>query len=738
MLRIRYIVKGQVQGVGFRPFVYKLATGLEVGGFVRNNEWGVEIEIEGEEKKVIEFENLFFENLPPLARVDEFSKKRVKPLSSERFSILESVRDFNYKAALIPPDIRVCSDCLKDIFVSLSRYDKYFSTNCTNCGPRYSIIKTVPYDRKNTSMNRFKMCDECQKEYDNPLSRRYHAQPISCKNCGPVLSWKDMGSRAWNDFKENDFKIIAEKIKDGEIGAVKGIGGFHIVCDATNTQTIEKLRKYKNRPTKPFAIMCKNLKQIKSFAKVTKKEEEFLESKEAPIVLLKTGDNPNSTISYLSIAPAIDRIGCMLPYTPFHFLLFEFLENPIVATSANLSGEPIITDANEIEEKLPFLDFIVDFDRDIVNAVDDSVIQVVNDDIMILRLARGYAPKVLKLPKKTEKNILAVGANQKSTISLAFENNLILSPYIADLDSIKSMDYFKRTIKTFERFYDFKPDMIVYDKHPNYESSKFAKKLKTQNSKLKTVAVQHHLAHLFSVKAEYGLTGSDFTGFVFDGTGLGDDGILWGGEVFVKEKRKYFFKPIKLIGGEKAIKECYRVALSMLFERYTLDEILDFDLKYKNISMLYQMWQKDINSPKSSSVGRLFDGVASLSGLCDVQTYEGEAGLLSESKVSGDILDIKESFDFVIKDGLIDIKWDFFDKNLVKRFYATLVSVMIDIATKEDLPVLLSGGVFQNKTLTEFVLREFKKKNITCYYNKNIPVNDSGVSVGQIWNILDI
>jgi hydrogenase maturation protein HypF len=319
----------------------------------------------------------------------------------------------------------------------------------------------------------------------------------------------------------------------------------------------------------------------------------------------------------------------MLPYTPLHFLLFEHLDTPIVATSANLSGEPIITDVKELEEKLPFLEFVVDFNRDIVNAIDDSVVQVVDDDIQILRLARGYAPKVLKLPKKIDKNILAVGANQKSTISIAFEDNLILSPYIADLDSIKSFSYFERTIETFKRFYDFSPDVVVCDKHPNYESTKWAKSFSP-------IMIQHHKAHLASVKAEFRLSGDEYVGFIFDGTGLGSDDTLWGGEVFVDGERKYHFKPIKLIGGEKAIKEPYRVALSLLFEKYSLEEVLEFNLPYKNIPLLYQTWKKELNTPKSSSVGRLFDGVASLAKLCDFQSYEGEAGLLTEWKMKNE------------------------------------------------------------------------------------------------------
>ena len=352
---------------------------------------------------------------------------------------------------------------------------------------------------------------------------------------------------------------------------------------------------------------------------------------------------------------------------------------------------------------------------------------------------------MLKLPKETNKNILAFGANQKSTISIAFEDNLILSPYIADLDSLKSIDYFKRTINTFKRFYDFKPDILVTDLHPNYESSKVALQLsKGQRAKSKEhLKVQHHIAHLNAVKAEYALSPKlKALSFIFDGTGLGKDNTLWGGEIFIGNKRAYYFKPIKLIGGEKAIKEPKRVALSLLFEKFSLEEVLNLDLptikafSKSEIKTLYLMWQKGLNAPLSSSVGRLFDGVASLSGVCQEQSYEGEAGLLTELKIKNEKLKISKSFKYSIENGIISIEWDFFDRDLVARFYATLSKITLDLAKKEQLPVLLSGGVFQNKTLLEFISQELEIANIEYYYNKTIPINDSGISVGQIWSVL--
>jgi hydrogenase maturation protein HypF len=422
----------------------------------------------------------------------------------------------------------------------------------------------------------------------------------------------------------------------------------------------------------------------------------------------------------------------MLPYTAFYHLLFNHLEKPIIATSANLGGEPIITTKEDIENKLPFIDFVVDYDRDIVNAIDDSVVQIVNNDILTMRLSRGYAPKEIKLPFKIDKKILALGANQKSSIALAFEDKIILSPYIGDLDNIKSIDFLLRTIDTFKRFYDFEPDIIICDKHNGYESTKLAN---TFNKPV--VQVQHHLAHLYSVKAQHNLSG-DFVSFIFDGTGLGDDGTLWGGEVFVNDKRKYYFKPIKLLGGEKAIKEPKRVALSLLFEKYILDDLLQLDLptikafSKSEIKTLYTLWQKDLNCIASSSVGRLFDAVASFSGVCQIQTYEGEAGLLTEQNLK--IIDV--GFKYIITDGIIDIKFDFFDENIISKFYVTLVNIIVDISLKEKLPVILSGGVWQNKTLLELVCKTLDKQSVKYYYNTTIPINDSNISLGQLYQYL--
>jgi len=739
MIRNKILLKGKVQGVGFRPFVYKLALNLNLQGFIRNDINGVEIQIQGEQKQLDKFYELLLNTLPPLASISNMQKSIIDICYKGQFEIIHSINNKSshspLKTVTVNPDTAICFECKKELYKINNKYNNYFGTNCTNCGPRYSIIQTVPYDRINTTLSEFILCKSCKGDYENPLNRRYHAQATICKSCGPQLELTIKNEKLKIN-NQNIYENISEFINQGYIGAIKSIGGFHLVCSSTNSKVIQKLREYKNRPSKPFALMCSSLEQINSFANINKKEEELLKSKEAPIVILNK--KQNLKISDL-VAPNITKIACMLPYTALHCLLFNYHKNPIIATSANLNGEPIITTKEDIISKLPFVDFIVNYNRDIANAIDDSVVQVVNNKILTMRLSRGYAPKEIQLPFKLDKKILALGAMQKNTISIAFDNKIITSPYIGDLDSIKSMEFFYKTINTFKRFYDFSPDIIICDKHPNYESTKYAKQLKMKNEKLKIVQVQHHLAHIYSVKAEYNLKGT-YLGFAFDGTGYGDDKTLWGGEIFVGDNRKYHFKPIKLLGASKAIKEPKRVALSMLFDKYSFDEILNLDLELikqftnNELKVLHQSYIKNLNCPLSSSVGRLFDAIASFANICHNQSYEGEAGLLCEMAYNKNI---KDSFEYEIKNNIINIKYDFFDTQIVSKFINTLVKIIVNISIKERLDVILSGGVFQNKILLELLIKELSNKNIKYYYNQETAINDSGISLGQIWKYLN-
>ena len=728
MIRYEYNFFGIVQGVGFRPFIYKIATQSNLTGFVFNHSNGVTAQIQGSIADIKKFDKLLYEDLPPLAKIDNYKKIKIDILNldySNDFQI-KKTKNNKEKTILVSPDIKICDDCLYDI-KNNEKYKNYFATNCTNCGPRYSIVNTVPYDRSNTSMNNFTMCVSCENDYNNPKNRRYHAQPISCNNCGPKLSLYDKEKKLTSD-QTLIYKKSAKYIKDGKILAIKGIGGFHIFCDASNKVVAQRLREYKNRPTKPFAIMCKNINQIKKFANIRNKELEILNSKESPVVILKKKLVNNKLFTSL-IAPNINKIGCMLPYTALHHLLFEHLKNPVIATSANLSGEPIVTKKEHIREKLDFVDYILDYNREIINAVDDSVVQIVNDEVEILRLARGYTPKVIKTNNEIKNKILAVGAHQKNSIALAFGDKIILSPYIGDLNTLASMDFFYKTIETFQRFYDFEADVILCDKHPAYETTKWAKK---QHKPI--YQIQHHLAHIYSVKAEHNLL-NKYLGFSFDGTGYGEDKTLWGGEIFIGNKRKYYFKPIKLIGGLKAVKEPRRVALSLLFDKYSLNEVLDFDLDTvkqfdKNeIILLYNIWQNNINSPLSSSVGRLFDAVASLSNICHFQTYEGEAGFLCEMSYEKNC---KDSFLFNINKDIINIEFDLFDKFIVTKFINTLVNIVIYLSKKENNEVIFSGGVFQNKVLLELICQQMDQNKIKYYYNIVTSINDGGIALGQI------
>jgi hydrogenase maturation protein HypF len=707
-----------------------------LSGFVYNSSVGVILELEGKVKDIELFDERFLDELPPLAHVDSFEKHPIALENSQDFQIIQTSSN-DLKTTLISPDIKVCDQCLEDIKTT-SKYQNYFATNCTNCGPRYSIINTVPYDRKNTSMQKFHMCDSCQKEYNDPTNRRYHAQPISCNDCGPTLTiYQNKTPRT----STNPYQAIASFIKEGKILAIKGIGGFHIVCDANNDNTIQALREYKTRPSKPFALMCKDLDQVQQIATTNTVEEKLLSSKEAPIVIL---DKKKTDIISDLVAPNIYKIGCMLPYSPLHYLLFEYLETPLIATSANLGGMPIIKEKEKIEQYLPFIDIVIDFNRDIINAVDDSIIQVIDTKPSVLRLARGYAPKVIKLPFTIDQKILAVGANSKSTIALAFEDTMILSPYIGNLDHIESFEYFIRTIETFKRFYNFEPDIIVHDMHPNYETTKWAK---TQNTKL--VEVQHHLAHIYALKAEYNLQNQSYIGFSFDGTGYGLDKTLWGGEIFINDKRIYSFHPISLLGGAKAIKEPRRVALATLFENYSLDELKQIQLPTleafsdSELQLLYQSYTKKINTYTTSSVGRLFDAIASFAGLIQTISYEGESGLLIEANYDPSI---SKSFEYSIENEIIKIDFvEYIIQNnttpvqLCSMLLNTLANIVIDISKSYDVPVLLSGGVFQNKTLLNIILPQLNENQKKYYLPHTIPTNDSGISLGQLYKtILEI
>ena len=736
-------ITGVVQGVGFRPFIYQLAQRYKLNGFTLNDTAGVSVEVEGEEGNIEAFMKALKSELPPLSRIDTLLSEESEYVGYTGFEILESETQ-NNKSALVSPDIAICENCLNEMQDPKDRRYNYPFINCTDCGPRYSILETLPYDRPNTSMRFFTMCEACHTEYIDPLNRRFHAQPISCHDCGPTLQLLDTSHKVLAE-RKNAITLTAQLIRKGNIVAVKGLGGFHLICDATNSKAVETLRKRKQRPVKPFAVMFPDIKSIRVSAQISAEEAELIISKEKPILLVPK--RLHSMISDL-VAPQTDRIGVFLPYTPLHHLLLKELTVPIVATSANRSDEPIIRNSAEIIEKLgTVVDWVLDHDRDIINANDDSVVQMAGSEKITLRMARGYAPKSIKLPFKSKKKILAVGANQKNSITLIFDDVLIVSPHIGDLNSLEAFEYFERTLESFKRFYDFEPEVIVCDKHPENMTTKWAKEMKIKDPNIEIIEVQHHYAHLLAGMAEFQLD-EKVLGFAFDGTGYGDDGSIWGGEVMVADNQHYerlfSLALFRLLGGDKAIKEPRRVALSLLFETYTLDEIYGLKLALikqfsrEEIDLLYGAWKKGINAPLTSSMGRLFDAVASLADIVHISSFEGESGLIMEGYVDKSVT---ESFSFEINNGLIKLDKMIEEiivmgdkRMMVSMFFNTLIEIIFKIAKKyPELPLLFSGGVFQNRVLVEKIIKRCKIENRHCYFQNETAINDGGISLGQAW-----
>jgi len=736
-------IEGTVQGVGFRPFVYQLASRYDLKGSVLNGTQGVLIILNTTPELLNRFLQTVQQELPPLASIDTIQTTKIDTEIFDDFQILTTEEE-GEKTVRIPPDVSICSACEKELFDPMNRRYGYPFITCTNCGVRYSIIYNLPYDRVNTSMKFFQMCKACESEYTNPMDRRYHAQPIGCHECGPKLELIDYVGRV-PLIPTNEIDKTVELLLDGNIVAVKGVGGYHLMCDATNEEAIAKLRERKHRPAKPFAVMVRDMDMAKKFAEINEMEEVLLTSKERPIVLLQSKGNHEGLP--LQVAPNISRIGLFLPYTPLHLLILDKLNRPLVATSANVTDEPICTNVEDLKKLQGVYDYVLEHDREIVNGCDDSVVMVVKEQQVILRRARGYAPVSIKLPFALQKSVLALGANQKSTIAIGFDNQVILSPHIGDLDSIGSVEYYKKNIETLERMYDFKPQVIAHDKHPNYESTKYANELLLQRaqepnnqSETELVEVQHHYAHILGVMAEKQITGKVF-GVAFDGTGYGADGKLWGGEFMVCDYEGYervsHLNYFKLLGGVKAIKEPKRMALSLLFDTFG-----DEALKLKNpttkaftpteLKTQYLMWQKSLNAPICSSVGRLFDAVASLTGICQVMSFEGESGMRMEEYYNSSI---KGYYPFIIKDNEIDIlpmiREIIVEEDsyiAISKFFNTLVEIIYSIYKEYNLPLVLSGGVFQNRVLLALILEKIP----TAIISNQIPPNDGGVALGQV------
>lgn len=776
---IRYHIKiiGIVQGVGFRPFVYNLANSLALNGCVSNISDGVIIEIEGVQKSLEVFLSSLKTQPPPLSKIKEINFTVEEPVGYAGFTILQSIKG-EEKDAYFSPDISICHDCARELYDKKDQRYLYPFINCTNCGPRFTITKGVPYDRINTTMERFQMCDMCIGEYADPNNRRYHAQPISCFNCGPELSLTDnKGNRIFNG---NEIGSVRNLLLDGRIIAMKGIGGYHLVCDAKNEKALRKLRRRKLRDEKPFALMVRDTSVAAKYCKVDESEKKLLESFQKPIVLLKkrsTDGLPDI------IATGNPCLGIMLPYTPMHMLLFKDVseskgENKLevlVMTSGNISNEPIcFKDEDALDNLSDIADYFLINNREIHIRTDDSVTRSFLGKEYIIRRSRGYVPDPITfglsifnhLKERHTSNlpsVLACGGELKSTFCISRGDEFFISHHIGDLENTETMRSFEEGIKHFKQIFHINYEIIAYDMHPEYLATKYA--LEAGIAKL--MPVQHHHAHIASCAAENNLNG-DIIGVAFDGTGYGEDGHLWGGEFFsgnyTNYKREGHLKYVAMPGGEKAIREPWRMALSYLYS-YSSDEGLDLssdlifgtkleefdflrEVDSEKTSMIIQMLEKKINSPLTSSIGRLFDAVSALIGVRSTISYEGQAAIDLEhiadkecieqygynlsAKNEGFIVCVKSIFEGIIKDILIGTP-----KGIISaKFHETVASIILDgcsvIRDKTALArVALSGGVFQNLTLLEKSLTKLKKGGFEVFIHSKVPTNDGGISFGQ-------
>ncbi len=743
--RVKIIIRGVVQGVGFRPFIYKLALHSKINGFIYNSSHGVFIEAEAELNVINNFISRIEKEKPPMAFISGMEFLYLDPVGYKKFEIRESKSEVT-TTTIISPDIAICGDCLNEMNDPSNHRYKYPFINCTNCGPRFSIIESLPYDRPNTTMKNFTMCDKCRAEYENPLNRRFHAQPIACHDCGPHIELCDSFGTIIAS-KNEVVEQTVQKIIAGKIIALKGLGGFQFLVDALNEDGVNLLRKRKNRDEKPFALMFPSIEDVKKVCNVSAAEERLLLSPESPIVLLKRRVNNQSIAN--SVAPDNPYLGVMLPYTPLHYLLLQQLGSPVVATSGNISDEPMCIDENEAVETLGNIaDYFLMHNRPISRQVDDSIVRIVLDKEMVLRRARGYAPFPVQISNSDEKIILAVGGHLKNSIALKVGENVFVSQYIGDLSTESSFKSFQKVISDFKNLYNIEADTVVHDEHPEYLSTKYAKSLESN-----ITSVQHHYAHVASCRAENQIERSAL-GVSWDGTGYGSDGTIWGGEFFISDENSYShcaqLKQFRLSGGEKAIKESRRAALGVLYEIYG-DEIFNKDFNFyqdtfKNdeLNIIQKMFERNINSPVTSSAGRLFDAVSSLLGISHNSNYEGQSAMKLEFAV-----DITEHghYPFSIKENkIIEIDWSEIIQALLNdkkknvdiskiaaRFHNSLSQIILiisEIVDKEK--VLLSGGCFQNKYLTEQTAKLLTEKKHKVYLNQRVPPNDGGIALGQI------
>ena len=729
-------ISGRVQGVGFRPFVYRLAHRHGITGWVRNANGAVEIHAEGQPAQLQRFSDALLNDAPPLSAPARLSSEHCLPEAALAFSILDS-QSRNAADIHVPADGFVCADCLAELHDPANRRHRYPFINCTQCGPRYTLITALPYDRPNTAMHDFTLCPDCRQEYENPLDRRFHAEPIACPVCGPHLQFVS-GDKA-TDGDEAALAAAVAALKSGKIVAVKGVGGYHLMCDAANDDAVAALRARKSRPAKPLAVMFRNPDTLRRAVQMTPERVDFVASAQRPIVLLP--EQAESGLSDL-IAPGLAEIGCLLPYSPLHDLLLADFGGPLVATSGNLSGEPVLTDNMEVQTRLAHLaDAFLHHDRPIVRPADDPVYRLIAGTPRPLRLGRGNAPLELGLAVPLPEPVLALGSHMKNTLCLAWGSRAVISPHIGELGTARSQDTLAQVASDLQNLYQVRATRLIVDRHPGYGTRRFARA-----GGLPVFEVWHHHAHASALAWEFPDV-ADWIVFAWDGVGLGEDGTLWGGEAFTGAPARWqhaaSFRPFRLPGGDKAGHEPWRAAAALLWETGQPAPFAP--------EPLHQAWSARLNSPASSAVGRLFDAAAALCGVCTHASFEGEAPMRLEAAAAastGDAVELPLARDPL---GLWRTDWAPLLPMLgdtarlpaerAARFHLSLAQALVEQAkqlrTQTGIrSVGLTGGVFQNRVLAETAIGLLERAGFSTHLPQRVPVNDAGLSFGQVIEFL--
>jgi hydrogenase maturation protein HypF len=756
MERRAITVYGIVQGVGFRPFVYGVASHLGLRGFVRNQTSSVLIEVEGESRSLDSFLAEITNKVPPLARIDRVSWERRMPQGEARFRIESSTAD-EPSQILICPDVATCRECLAELFDPADRRYRYPFLNCTHCGPRLTIITGAPYDRARTTMAAFVMCAACRAEYEDPANRRFHAQPTACPRCGPRLDVRGSRGEPIATAAGDPLAHFVTEIRAGKIGALKGLGGYHLACDARSESTVAELRRRKHRDEKPFAIMVRDLAAVEALCEVGAGERRLLESSRRPIVLLRKRCGAGVAEA---VAPRNPYLGVMLPYTPLHHLLFDAMGSiPLVMTSGNRSDEPIAYEDRDALERLAGIaDVFLVHNRPIHVRCDDSVTRLVDGLESPLRRSRGDAPQPIRLPRPCARPTLAVGGQFKGTFALGRGPHAVLSHHLGDLDHLEAYRAFARDIALYEQLFAVRPERIVHDAHPDYASTRYALERAAAEG-MDLLAVQHHHAHMASCMAEHGLD-EPVIGVTFDGTGFAADGTIWGGEFLVGDyqrfRREAHLRPVAMAGGDRAIREPWRLAVAHLADAGSTCPSLERRLDPAALRTIRTMLDRRFCAPLTSSAGRLFDAVASLAGVRDRVSHEGQAAMELEwlasslppdgvypfeleetgSGPSGEITRVVDTRPLV-RAVVEEVRQGIEPKRIARRFHSTVVAMIAHVCDRlreaTGLRVaVLSGGVFMNALLTTEVVARLRGSGFRVYRHRQVPPNDGGLSLGQL------